>query len=249
MMIATSQHRKPTEKPGGLPQAYAALFAERGWLSRTPAEFRDAVLSVCETIRAEPGQEIHREGEPISGMYGVCHGAIELLTRVGPSGDHVIHLGQPGLWIGAAAVLKEGPLDRLSVAARGQVVLAHLSRESIDRLVANRPEWWRYIGAQVAENIEIALGAAADLLIRDIQRRSIAVLLRLCDCRHGGPVGEEALTTPISQEELAFMTHLSRNAVGGVVRELAARKLIRLRYRTIELLAPDVLRAMVDGPE
>jgi len=237
----------PLGELGVVAEEFAAALSERGWLSRTPADFRIAVISASQTVHRAAGQQIYFVGDDLGGMFGVCSGAIEIATPLGNPDANVVHLGQPGLWIGAGPALTGAP-RRISISARTDVVLAHLSLAAIQRMVGNRPEWWRHIGALAIENMQTAIGAAADLLIRDNQRRCIAVLLRLCGARYEDPVSESSLTTPVSQEELASMTHLSRNAVGAVVRRLAAQHLIELRYRAIHLCAPDTLRGMVDAP-
>ena len=96
--------------------------------------------------------------------------------------------------------------------------------------------------------MQIAIGAAADLLIRDHERRCIAVLLRLSGARYEESAPVEGLSAEVSQAELAAMAHLSRNAAGAVLRRLADRRLIELGYRAIAVRSPDRLRAMVDAP-
>ena len=46
---------------------------------------------------------------------------------------------------------------------------------------------------------------ASDMLIRDSRRRCLAALLRVADCRTGGP---EPTTAELSQDELAAMANL-----------------------------------------
>ncbi len=115
-------------------------------------------------------------------------------------------------------------------------------------MTSNRPEWWRHIGALAVENMQISIGAAADLLIRDHERRCIAVLLQLSGARYEESALAEDLSAEVSQAELAAMAHLSRNAAGAILRRLEDRRLIDLGYRAITVRSAGRLRAMVDGP-
>ncbi len=81
-----------------------------------------------------------------------------------------------------------------------------------------------------------------DLLIRDPARRTIAVLLRLAGRREPG-AANSPVDIDTSQEDLATMSNLSRNAVGKILRRLEAEHVVRIGYRQITLLSPQALHA------
>ena len=87
---------------------------------------------------------------------------------------------------------------------------------------------------------------AADLLIRDSERRCAAVLLRLGGRRYVCLEDEESVEVPVTQHELAGAANLSRNSTGTMVQRLKARGLIDLGYRGMTIRAPAALRAFVD---
>ena len=45
----------------------------------------------------------------------------------------------------------------------------------------------------------------------------------------------------LAQEDLAFLSNLSRNAVGSILRQLEQEKVIEIAYRRIRLLKPNAL--------
>ncbi len=94
---------------------------------------------------------------------------------------------------------------------------------------------------------EVSQTIAADLLIRDSERRCAAVLLRLGGRRFAGPEDTEPVEVSIMQSELAGAANLSRNSVGTMLQRLKARGLIELGYRGMTIRAPAALRAFVDG--
>ena len=51
----------------------------------------------------------------------------------------------------------------------------------------------------------------------------------------------------VSQEDLAVMTNLARTTSGTVLRTLEAAGQVKVSYRRVRILAPDALRAMLEG--
>jgi len=223
---------------------YADILTREGWLTRTPADFQSAVISGCIPTRRAAGEPLYQIGDAPGGLFGICSGALEISTPLGDPDADVLHLAQPGFWFGAGPALTGEP-RRMRVGVRTDTVLAHLPLTALNRIMANRPEWWRHVGALAIENMDVVIGAAADLLIRDNRRRCVAVLLRLCGARYADPCSDASLDLAVSQTELASMAHLSRNGAGAVLRQLARCDLIDLGYRTITVRAPAAMRAIV----
>nr|WP_263618893.1 helix-turn-helix domain-containing protein [Ruegeria profundi] len=61
--------------------------------------------------------------------------------------------------------------------------------------------------------------SGADLLISNAEARLIAVLLRFAGLR--GPTTNNTVLVPVTQQELASATNLSRNWTGRILRKLA----------------------------
>ncbi|MBC7522796.1 MAG: winged helix-turn-helix domain-containing protein [Sandarakinorhabdus sp.] len=87
-------------------------------------------------------------------------------------------------------------------------------------LLSQRPEWWRHSAALGVLYGHAALNVAADLMIRDSRRSCVAAVLRLADCRFVDRPGGRPIEAPVSQEELAAMSNLSRTSVSTIVRNL-----------------------------
>ena len=87
---------------------------------------------------------------------------------------------------------------------------------------------------------------AADLLIRDSERRCAAVLLRMAGRRFADPDDTTPVDALLTQDELAGAANMSRNSVGTMLKRLAARGLIELGYRTMVVMSPAALRSFVE---
>lgn len=223
-----------------------AILTSRGWLSRRPPSFRDAVLAQAVEQRRAAGEPLFHSGDEAGGLFGVIRGVIEIATRYSGNDVHIVHLGQAGSWFGIAPTII-GAARRLGIVARTDLRAAYVAPAAINAIAAAQPDNWRHLAALTIENSDLAVGAAADLMIRDVERRCLAVLLRVSDCRYADPAAGDIAVAPLSQEELAAMANLSRNAVGTVLRAHAAAGSITLGYRSMQIHAPARLRAIVEA--
>ena len=216
-----------------------------GWLRSTPVEFRNALLARCRWECLEVGTQIQLGGEENGELIGLAGGIIELRTVLGSADTPIMHFVHPVVWFGYGPIAFGRP--RVAAAnTRSPVWVARASHGSVRGLLDKRPEWWRHFLQPAATNGDIALSIAADLLIRDSERRCAAVLLRLSGHRFIGPNDREPVDVPITQDELADATNLSRSSVRSILHRLVARKLIEQGYRGIVVRAPAALRAFID---
>ena len=162
----------------------------------------------------------------------------------GERGPYVAHFAQPGTWFGEAAAFTEQPRRiGLAVDAGHGSAASAAARDPRDR--RRRPGRLAMVRRSPRSPIiDIAIGAADDLLIRDHVKRSVAVLLRLGGCRYRTPPGPP-IEVDVSQEDFAAMTNLARTTAGAVLHKLQAAGHVEVGYRNIRLLAPDPLRAML----
>ena len=75
----------------------------------------------------------------------------------------------------------------------------------------------------------------------------MAVLLRIAGCRYQTPTSSAPIEVDVSQEDFAAMTNVARTTAGTVLRTLEAAGHIKVSYRRVQILAPDALRAMLEG--
>lgn len=222
-----------------------AIPKDGGWLSAAPAEFQLAILSRCEWRRIEAGAPIQAGGEEDGELIGLAKGIVEMRTILGRADTPIMHFAHPVFWFGYVPVLTGRP-RRIAASARTPVWLARIPQAAVRALLAERPEWWRHLMQLSIIYGDVSQTIAADLLIRDSERRCAAVLLRLGGRRFAGPEDKEPVEIPVTQNDLAGAANLSRNSVGAMLQRLAARGLIEQGYRGVAVRAPKALRAFVD---
>jgi CRP/FNR family transcriptional regulator, cyclic AMP receptor protein len=226
-----------------LVQAHETVLRQ-GWLSTTPEQFRKVVLVRCQLHEFEAGAAVYSVGDPPGGMFGLIAGRLAISIAPGERGPYLAHFARPGAWFGEAAAFTEQP-RRIGLAATRDTKVLHLPLPSIREIVASDPGAWRYFGLASIAHIDIAIGAADDLLIRDHFKRSIAVLLRLGGCRMSNPLEGMPIEIDVNQQDFATMANLARTTAGIVLHKLEGLGHIEVSYRNIRILAPDALRYML----
>ena len=221
------------------------ILARGAWLSRMPEDFRRAILSGSEWRRFEIGSPLQLGGEETGELVGLADGIVEMRTVLGRADTPIMHLAHPVLWFGYMPILF-GDGRRISAAARTPVWVARMSEVSLRRLLDDRPDWWRHFIQPTVTYGDVAVGIAADLLIRDSARRCAAVLLRLGGKRFASAEDLEPVFVPITQSELAGAANLSRNSVLAILGRLQGRGLVEAAYRGISVRSPVALRAFVE---
>jgi CRP-like cAMP-binding protein len=227
-------------------EARAALRT-RGWLSHCPEPFREALLDVSIVRSAPLGTEFVHSDVARGGLFAIARGSAEVALISGHPDARAVHLVHSGFWAGYRNLL--GRPRFMSLVARSDVVWAHVPMPVLERLLAERPEWWRHI-LLLADNLsDVLADGFADSTRQDSRVRAAAVLLRLAGCRHADPPEPLIPEIRLSQSDVAAMAVMSRNTFNGIVGELVESRLIELGYRSIRILDPAALRAIVTAEE
>ena len=222
------------------------LLSNRGWLSGTPPEFRRAILSRCTWQSLEAGAPIQEGGEEVGELVGLAHGIVEIRPILGRADTPIVHLAHPVFWFGYVPIVVAGGPRRLAAAAKTSLWLGRVTQAAVRTLLDQRPEWWRELTGLSIIYGDVAQNVAADLLIRDSEKRCAAVLLRLGGRRFPGPEDGKPTDVPVTQDELAGAANLSRNSVGTMLKKLKARGLVEPGYRGMTICSAKALRAFVD---
>lgn len=221
------------------------LLGSIGWLSRMPNDFRMAVQNAMIVRRYPSDKAFILAGDELGGCWGVADGQVDLTSGRSTPDSPPAHIAHAGSWWGAAPLFDRPRFAGMTT--RSDVTLGHVPLPAMRGLLDRNPGWWRHIGELTLDHADLASGAVADLLIPDSLRLSVAVLLRIADCRHADPKRSPPWGVRISQEHFAEMCNMSRQNLGLLLRELERRDLIHLGYREIILNDTKALREIVDG--
>jgi CRP-like cAMP-binding protein len=203
------------------------LMTQHGWLSRRPMVFREEVVRRSRLRYYEAGESLYNYGDGLSGMFGLISG--QMLMRVPPA-DTIVNVLRPGQWVGdATGFIREQRW--VSLIAGSQLHVLHLPQAEFDDMVRDA-ENCRHFAANTAESLAEAVTVVANLTQPDSEVRVAQRLLTFMGVH--GATRQEAFG--FSQADLATMCGLSRQTMSKVLAGLAARGIIALHYRRIEVI-------------
>jgi CRP-like cAMP-binding protein len=220
-----------------------AFLRSNGWLSLVDAEFQSALLRTCRWKFFESGETIVGAGDNSAPFIGIASGSVAITTSLGPPDTPLTHIAHAGIWTGFVAFVGDRPTDNETV-ARTRVYAAVTSRSAVEALLNDHPVWWRDVARLALWYGETAVNVAADLLIRESDRRCAAALLRIANCRFEG---DQPTVAHANQTDVATIANLSRNTANALLGELERRGLVARHYSHIDILDPVLLRAIADG--
>jgi CRP-like cAMP-binding protein len=210
------------------------VLTESGWLSLTPIEFRSAVLERISLHEFGRGESVYRFGDPPGGLWAVVDGTVEIEIPGPESAPSFARFATPGFWLGEGALIRASP-RQVGVVATGRCIMAYLPLADCRRLLEEDPSRWRWIALLSTMNLDLALRLAADLLLREPEKRTAAMILRLAGLRNGAFLRSTPGPIRLSQEKLGMLVNLSRNAIGPIIRDFTEKDLIEVRYRVISV--------------
>ena len=199
------------------------------------------MLSRCTLQSHKTGATIYSLGDPPGGLYGLLSGDLGVTVAPGERGPYLAHFAQPGSWIGEGAIVTGRPRQVGLIATRACELL-HLPLNDLQALLADDPAAWRWIAVLTTVHLEVAIGAADDLMIRDHVKRFIAVLLRLAGLRYDDAPERGTVDVHVNQDEIAYMANVARTTAGAILRDLEARGSVDPTYRNIKIIDAGALR-------
>jgi len=202
----------------------AVVMSQHGWLSRRPAEFRDALISRCRLRRYRAGETVYREGDPSHAIFGLVSG--RWLVKVPPA-DTTIALAQPGYWIGEAGIFRGAERAATVIAASPSTVL-YLPPAEFAVLTENA-QYCRHFAANTAEALAEAIAVIGILSQPNADVRVAQRLVSLVNFQ----LGTHELVVQLAQADLAELCNLSRSRLAGILQDLVQRGLIRVEYRKL----------------
>jgi CRP-like cAMP-binding protein len=223
-----------------------ALARGSPWLSRHERRIQDAILSRMRLISLPKGRRLFDIEDTASELYCIVSGCAVITIAHPVQGIVNAHVMFPGRWFGEPAAL--GRRARLmSVTARRPTELLALSQPQIAELLKADPDLcWTFFNL-MAWNVEEHVLHAVDLLIVDPRLRLCSRLLtfagRVLNHLPAGPV-----SIPMTQEELAVASNMSRSTVFNLLGELVAQGICALGYREVKILDMKRLSDLVENP-
>ncbi len=227
-----------------LDEAIAVARSSR-WLSQHDRRVQDLICSRMRLVSLPKNRALFEIEDSAREIYCMVSGCAVITVPHPVQGMLHAHVMFAGRWFGEPAALGKRPRI-MSVIARRPAELLALSQPAIIELLKTEPSLnWVFFNL-MAWNVEEYLLHAVDLMIVDPRIRLCSRLLtfggRLLNFLPPGPVG-----IPLTQEELAAASNMSRSTVYHLLGELVERGICELGYREVRILDMQRLSAIVEA--
>ena len=180
-----------------------------------------------------------RKGEPVEHWIGVIDGLVKM-TSVTPEGKTTTFLGvTSGGWFGEGSLLKDRT-RKYDVVTLRESIVAYMPRATFEWLLDTSIDFNRFLLMQLNERLGqfIAMVEYERLLETDARvARSLASLFN--------PVlyPEHAAEVQLSQEEVGYLTGISRQRANQALQVLEKAGLLKVEYGRIRILDLEGLRS------
>jgi CRP-like cAMP-binding protein len=206
---------------------------------------RTILLAATRDRAVEAGESLFRHGDPGSTFALVLTGRFKVVARANTGRQVLLGLRGPGDLIGEIAILDRGGRSADVVAVESARV-ALGTADALQRVLAQRPgvllELCRTLNRRLREADEGRVELAALTGNARVAVRLVQLARRYGHASEGGLV----IGLPLSQDEIADWTGLSRPAVARALAEFRRAGLVVTARRSLTLPDPDRLRAYAD---
>lgn len=214
-------------------------------LGRLEKDARAALLDRSITQRFRAGEAVYHLGDPAGGIYLVLEGGMRVEIATGNLNTFLAHYLPPGIWFGEPSALTGQP-RMVGVMAAQDSELLHVNLTNLNQLIAQYPDILRHLAGITQFHLRTAIGAIADLMIRDTEPRFIATLMRLAGIRDGALRGTR-YDVFFTQEEIASMANVARTTANAMLRTLENEGLIEITYRRVVIIDEPRLRKRLEN--
>lgn len=208
-----------------------------GLLAGLSDDERRAVLALANRRRYKKGDIVFHEGDPGETLHLIDRGrvAVRLTTPLGDVATVAV-LGA-GEFFGEMAVIAPAPRNATVVALEATETLT-LHREALNELRAERPSIDRFLMDALVEEVRRITHQLLEALYVPVDKR---VLRRLVDLAEIYRAGDETVTVPLTQEDLAQMAGTTRPSANKVLRAAEEAGAVLISRGKIEVLDRELL--------
>ena len=199
----------------------------------------DSIGQFFSERKAERGEIIQLEGEPVEELYFVASGAIKVFKTSAEGKEQILSVIRPGDAFNDIAIFDSG-LSPVSAQAMTSVTLYRIGRSELNTLLHQHPRLALNTTRVLAERTRQLMSLVEDLSFRHVIGRVAKVLLE--NAGDGTTPG-----TRLTQQEMAAMVGSVREVVARSLKALESEGAISLERNRIRITNKKALEAMVEA--
>ena len=210
----------------------ADMLRESLWArSLTAAQMRQVEMSIVER-RVEAGGYVCRKGEPVEHWIGILDGLVKM-AGLSATGKLTTFTGLPaGAWFGEGSLLKDEP-RRYDVVALRDSRVALMPRATFTALLDDSIAFNRFLLLQLNERLGQFIGQVEYDRLLSVEARVARCLAAMFN-PYLYPA--TAMQLKLSQEEIGYLSDLSRQRVNQALKALERARLVEVAYGGIVVL-------------
>jgi len=210
----------------------AATLQQSLWArSLTPEQMQRVETTLVER-RFAAGQYVCRKGEPVEHWIGITEGLVKM-AALSPSGKLTTFTGLPaGAWFGEGSLLKDEPRRYDVVALRASRV-ALMPRATFVALLDGSIAFNRFLLLQLNERLGQFIGQIEFDRLLSVEARVARCLAAMFNPYLYPGTG---LQLRLSQEEIGYLSDLSRQRVNTALKALEQAGVLQVAYGEIRVL-------------
>ncbi|WP_246795798.1 Crp/Fnr family transcriptional regulator [Burkholderia perseverans] len=210
------------------------------WFQTLPDALRARLLAAAAVQTLAADATLFRRGDPPCGLYAVLSGALSI-GAVDPDGrEALLTVLEPTTWFGEISLFDGQPCTHDAIAVENTRLL-HFTQAALQQLLDEEPRYWRHFGLLMAQKLRLSFMTVEAISLMPAAQRLAARLLMIAEGYGGISTGHTRIR--LSQERLAALASLTRQTTNQLLKELAARGVVRVQVGEIEILDLDALRA------
>jgi CRP-like cAMP-binding protein len=197
----------------------------------TPPQLQRVEATTLER-KVAAGQYVCRKGERVEHWIGIVDGLAKM-ANLSASGKPTTFTGLPsGAWFGEGSLLKDEP-RRYDIVALRESRVAYMPKATFVGLLDESIAFNRFLLVQLNERLGQFIGQVEFDRLLSVEARVARCLAAMFNPHLYPGTGREL---QISQEEIGYLSDLSRQRVNAALKDLEQAGLIRVGYGAIVVL-------------
>lgn len=198
-----------------------------------------ALAAGCRRREYRPGDVVFLEGEPAEGLYILESGWVRAVKTSGLGREQVLQFVGPGEPFNTVSVFTAQPSPATAIALEPSVAWV-VARETVQRLLRERPQFAARVLENMAERMVYLVGLVADLSLRTVSGRLAHLILE--EAQGGVLVRPKWFTTAELAARLGTVSDVIQRALG----RFQSEGLVDVSRRQVRILDEARLRELAE---
>jgi CRP-like cAMP-binding protein len=215
------------------------FLGENAYFSGMSSPELDSIKHLFSEMRAERGEIILLEGEPIDRLFFIATGVVKLFRVSAEGKEQTLELVRPGEAINDVPVFDGGP-NHASAQTMGPVLLYTIGKNELESILRDYPKVALNVIRVLASRIRHLVSLVEDLSFRNVIGRVAKILLE-----HAGDGARPGQR--LTQQEMAAIAGTAREVVGRSLKTLEERGIIKFERHRIVVTDKEALKQVMEA--